>query len=554
MSSLSRACVKAETFSATGLPEYETAKLALEDARTNQLRTQAQQTFAAHMATAEPRLVKRLVDGLSSANALTLLPRDLQDDYLESKCGVVSSDDVASSAGRGEWSTSMAEGGVENVSSSQGEGRNNDGGSRGEACTESALSRGSPFVAVGGGGADTPSGAIATYGPTTLANRVAAETVREQRLSLRAGYQSAAVEINACQIRLDERHEDECLKIRMALEEREQKEAANNVRFAQQEAANSIRERDLDMRRRAAEAAEKERERVRSEAERKKVDDRRRSLRSADNDFFRLLGLTSAVVTAATVAAQKGVSLSSSTPLDMVWRLVTAECREGGGNGGALACDPTSATCGLTCPLASSAGSGSTLGFGDSCAVGSGDAVAGSDGGYLGGVASADTFLWWVVSAAGSATGAITKAGGSAVGWLLGEALGLVIPVEQCEVFAVISLVLWLCSLFVVMKVTGLVAGEVQGPVGAAIRSIVFALWVWGRFHEWLLTTSQEVLLLVAPAPALVLAYAGALRWFEQKPESCWRVGGCDMRPVVSRVMPAVVACAFALFLGAQAS
>lgn len=549
VSSLMHACVKAETFSATDLPEYETAKLALEDARTNELRAEAQRTLAAHMVTAEPRLVKRLVAGLGLGNMLTLQPRDLQDDYLESKCGVVSSDDVVSSAGGGEWSTSVVEDGVEHVSSSQSEGRNNDGGSSGgEACAESAFSRGSPFVAVGGG-ADTPSSTIVTYRPTTVTNRVAAETVREQKLSLR----SAVIEINACKTRLDERYKKECSKIRMDLEGKEREEAANSVRFAQQEAANSIRERDLGMTIRAAEAAEKERERVRSEAERKKVDDRRRSLRSADNDFFRLLGLTSAILTSAAVAAQKGVSLSSSAPLDIVWRLVTAECREGGWDGGALACDPTSATCGLACPLASSAGSGSTLGYGDSCAVGSGDAVAGSDGGYLGGVASADTFLWWVVSAAGSATAAVTKAGGSVVGWLLGEALGL-IPGEQCEVFAVISLVLWLCSLFVVMKVTGLVAGEVQGPVGAAIRSIVFALWVWGRFHEWLLTTSQEVLLLVAPAPALVLAYAGALRWFEQKPESCWRVGGCDMRPVVSRVMPAAVACAVALLLGAQAS
>lgn len=537
--------MKAETFSATGLPEYETAKLALEDARTNQLRTQAQQTFAAHMATAEPRLVERLVGGLSSASALTLLPRDLQDSFLEGECGIVSSNDVGS-AGEGEWLACVAEGGVEHPSSNRGEGRNNDSRGRGKACAESAFSRGSPFVAVGGG-VDTPSGTIETYGPTTLANRMAAEAVREQMLSLRAGYQSAAVEINAHQIRLDERHEDECSKIRMALEERERKEASNNVRFAQQEAANSIRERELEMKRRAVEAAEKERERVRSEAERKKVDDRRRSLRSADNDFFRLLGLTSAVVTAATVAAQKGVSLSSSTPLDVVWRLVTAECREGGGNGGVLACDPTSATCDLACP-------GESSGYGDSCPVGSGDAVTGSDGGYLGGVASADTFFWWAVSAAGSATGAVTKAGGSAVGWLLGEALGLVIPVEQCEVYAVISLVLWLCSLVGVMRVTGLVAGEVRGPVGAAVRSTVFALWVWGRFHDWLLTTSREVLLLVTPAPVLVLAYACALRWFERKPESCWQMGEYDTRPLVSRVLPAVVACAFALFLGAQAS
>ena len=536
--------MKAETFSATGLPEYETAKLALEDARTNQLRAQAQQTFAAHMTAAEPHLVKRLVGGLKSASALTLLPRDLQDEYLESGGGVVSSDDVGS-VGGAEWSAPMAEDGVEHLSSDQGEGRNGDGHGRGDAWAEGALPRGSPFVPVGGG-VETSGRSTGTYGPTTLGNRVVAGTAREQMLSLRAGYQSAAVEINALQIRLDERHEDECLKIRMALEERERKEASDNVRFAQQEAANRIRHKDLEMKKRAAEAAEKERECIRAEVERKKVDDRRRSLRSADNDFFRLLGLASAFVTAATAAARKGVSLSSSTPLEAVWWLVTAECREGGGNGGALASDPTSTTC--------SASSGTLSGYGDLCTVGSGDAVAGSDDGYLGGISSADTLFWWVLSAASSATGAITKAGGSAVGWLLGEALGLVVPVEQCEVYAVLSLVLWLCSLFVVMKVTGLIAGEVRGPVGAAIRSIVFGLGVWVRFHDWLLTTSQEVLLVVAPAPVLVLVYAGALRWFEQKPESCWQMGEYDLRPAVSRVVPAVVACALALFLGAQAS
>ena len=544
--------MKAETFSATGLPEYETAKCALEDARTNQLITQARQTFAAHMATADPRLVERLVDSLNSSSALTLLPRDLQADFIESECGAVSSVDVGSACG-GEWPACGAEGGVEHLSSNRGEGRNDDVRGRGKACAESAFSRGSPFVEVGGG-VDTPSGTIETHRPTRLANRMAAETVREQMLSLRAGYQSAAVEINARQIRLDERHEDECSRIRSGLEEKERKETSDNVCSAQNKAANIIQERMLEISQRAMEATEKENERIRSEEdrtrsenERQKVDDRRRSLRSADNDFFRLLGLTSAVVTAAIVAAQKGVSLSSSTLLDVVWRIVTAECREGGGNGGTLACDPTSATCDLPC-------SGASSGYGDSCPVGSGDAVACSDGGYLGCVAGADTFFWWAVSAAGSATGAVTKAGGSAFGWLLGEALGLVIPFEQCEVYAVISLAMWLCSLVGVMRVTGLVAGEVRGPVGAAVRSTVFALWVWGRFHGWLLATSWEVLLLVAPAPALVLAYAGALRWFERKPESCWQMGEYDARPVVSRVLPAVVACTFALFLGAQAS
>ena len=565
MPGLARACVKAETFSATGLREYKSAKSALDEAYTSQLRAEAREKLSAHIVTADPRLLPRLTGHLISASASTLLPRELRGDIQGSGLllthnvvttvgggtGAVSSGNVGSSVGGGERSSSTAEDTVEHPSSDNGGGRYSDGHRRGEIRTENAVARQLPFV-VTGAGVETSSGATGAYEPTPPGNTLAEGAVREHMMLLRGGYQSAAVAFNEYKTRLNETREKECSKDRRFFLETERKEATFNVRVAQQEAANSIAARDLKLKRQREEADEREKKRIADEADRKKADDRRRSRRSADNHFFRGLGLTSTIYTAAAIAQNKGMSLSSSTLLGAVWRLVVAECRGGDASDGTLVCDPSSSlACDVACPPTSSAGSGSP--YGDLCAIGSGDAVAASSDGSFGGSASADTF-WWVVSAAGSAAGAITSAGGSVVGWFLGDVLGLGISVEQCEVYAVLSLVGWLVSLFVVMKVTGFVAGEVQGPVGAAIRLIVFASWVWGRFHEWLLTTSREVLLMVAPAPLLVLAYAGALRWFDRYPEEWWLAGGWDLRPIASKFVPAVVACGFSHFLVVRAS
>lgn len=327
--------------------------------------------------------------------------------------------------------------------------------------------------------------------------------------------------------------------------------------------------------------------------ERSKDDERLARLWSEDRDFLRLLSLVNAAIAVGAFAWRSGFSVAPLALLAFVWNLVVAGCGNadrgryfggssaalavassmeaaaiggGGGGGGSEGLSDAAAASAVSvfnaaCPSPGSilnAATETLMHDASSCV---GDGGGGGGGGWEGtgaaggGEGGGDGVMWWAWSTAGSAASAIAQAGYSSVGWVLGRAVGLVTPEVQCEVLEALLFLAWLLSLVLVLKLVSLCGADGGGSAGATVRLAVLVSWLWGWFHDWLENISHVLLVAVVPAPLMVLAYGRALKYVEgqRKPGGVWWFHGWDVRPIVSRFLPAVVSCLLAWVLGMHA-
>lgn len=372
---------------------------------------------------------------------------------------------------------------------------------------------------------------------------------------------SAEEDFLECVTKQEDEHRRAYDRDQAALEARDAEETYRQEYIARLDTRSVHEEERLVMERDRLLAEERRREREEEERKHRADADRLKRLWSSDGEFFRLLSAAD-VALAAAAAFMKGFSLAPGAVLHAAWGLVVAECAEGGGDGAATAAGASDTAPSLcTSSSAVDASSASVSGVGGGLA--GYDGVCGGAGGAWSEAAVAaggpggggESTLLWAWSAAGSTAGAVLRAGYTSAGWLLGQTLGLVAPDVQCEIRVVLSLGAWLVSLVLVMKLVGGLLGRGNGGDGAA-QWMLLAAWVWGRFHDWVLHASRELVLFFAPAPVLVLAYGRALRYFEQhrRPDGFWWVNGWDVRFLWSRALPAVVSAVLACSLGAQVS
>lgn len=566
-SRLRKACVEAETFSATDLEEYKSAKKTLDNARAAELDIKGRRILGIH---AERNVC------LDLASRPTLL---LRDDLI----------DVGFIGDRAD-SSPAARPGVGRRLDLEDEEACGAGcavafGLRGGGLMSAASNSGSPLAHNGGavGSRDVSEPPATTASAAGVAVSANSDLPPWGQPPGRSGAGGGGV------MQLSQRQFRELIDLRPSAEERllecltkhedEHKQAREtDTRFFEEQAAKEAHHQDyiarLDKRSGQEEKRlEMERERQENENRRRELDeverkrradaDRLEMLWSFDDDFFWLLSVADVALAAATVAFRKGFSLAPGAVFNAAWGLVVAECAKGGGDGAGTA---TGASGGAPHLCTSSAEAGASSS--DTSVSGLGEGLAGYDGvcGAAGGAwseaAGADgagqggeSTLWWAWSAAGSTAGAVLRTGYTSAGWLLGQTLGLVSPDIQCEIRAVLSLGAWLLSLVLVMRLVAGLLGRGNGGGGVA-QWVLLAAWVWGRFHDWVLHASQELVLFFAPAPALVLAYGGALRYFEQhrRPDGFWWVNGWDVRFFWSKALPVVVSGILACCLGTQVS
>lgn len=584
-SRLRKACVKAETFSATDLDEYQSAKRSLENAHAFDLEIKARRVLSAHGVLADPRCNVRL----DLASGPTLL---LRDDPVDA--GIVYGGGGGLFVGAGASNSAAAGLGVGRRLALHSEGeqpcRPSDaaacGASGGELISGADDNCGSPLAQGGGavGSCDTSehhattasaAGVVGVLGNSGIApwgqppgRRGGAGGAGEMQLSQQRAREllvvrrSAERDFMACVTKQEEEHKWACDQDQTALEAQDAEETYRQEYIARLDTRSVHEEQRLAMERKRLLAKERRRRRDDEECKRRADADRLEGLWSSDGDFLWLVAAADVVLAAATVAFKKGFSLAPGALLDAAWGLVVAECAEGGGEGVVAAAGASGAALPLCASSAAvDASSASVLaGYGEVCGGEGGvwsEAAAAGNGGGGGGAAGvgSESTLWWIWSTAGSTAGAVIRAGYASAGWLLGQTLGLVTPDVQCEIRVVLSLGAWLLSLVLVTKLVGGLLGR-GGGGGCTAQWVLLAAWVWGRFHDWVLHASQELVLFFAPAPALVLAYGRALRYFEQhrKPDGFWWVNEWDVRFFWSRALPAVASGALACFLGAQVS
>lgn len=600
-------CTKAETFSSTGLDEYRSAKRCLDRTLATELEIKARRILSAHGVPADPRCNVRL----DLASGPRLLLRGVpQDAGRIGNSGGVSSGGTFLGAGpnsspsfgvsrrrleldlvgerAGESHSTGAFGPGGGCASGIGgvcNGCDGGAGAAGGGCaspecqatTAATSSAAVPPVAevsgVGGSrGEMTARGqpaaaAEAGQGDTRLSQRQVQELVDVQR--------NAERDFLASVTKLEEEHSLACDRHRDALKKSDAKETYQQEYMLKVDARVAQEDKRLALEKQRL--LEESRRRKKEEAERRRRKDaaRLRALWASDGDFFRVLSVVDLALASAVAAFRQGFSLAPAAILDAAWRLAVAECTEGGdgvvhgGGDGGGGVDGT----GVVSPLGtSSGGAPSSFPAGaavaavatQGAAIGAACGSAAEDEG-CGGIVDTESALRWAWSAAGSTAGAVIRTGYSSAGWLLGQTLHFVTPEVQCEVRAVVSLVGWLLSLILAMKIVGGLLGPGGwgpggggggGPVCGAAQWVIVAAWVWGRFRDWVVLASRELCLFVAPAAVLVLAYGAALRYVERhrRPDGRWWVRGWDVRAVWSRALPAVASGALACLLGAQAA
>ncbi|CAM9297910.1 unnamed protein product [Ectocarpus fasciculatus] len=368
------------------------------------------------------------------------------------------------------------------------------------------------LMGAGGGGSGVATLALPSAGGV-LAGAVEGGEMLEQQ----AGLQMAREQFTTREWELDSRHSEHETAYRMQASNRRDTRIAEFTRRADERARNA------QLANQHEESTAIDRERMQGEQAhrmRQEEDGERRERQARDHGFWRALSMFEFFLAPAVAAYNKG--LTPEGILDDAWKVLVAECAPGGiGNG---------------VPL-----EGGTTGALEGCNAG-----GAADG--------SENALWWASSYAGSTAGAVVRAGYSSGGWLLEKTLGLVIPDVLCEARAVLSLV-W--SLFVLALVSRMVKGVLgSGRVGDVALCGLLVAWVWVQFQGWVQRTMLELLLLLAPAPVLVMFYGYVLEYVEHhhEPDGRWRMWGWDTRPVWFRVLPFIMSSALACFLGVRAS
>ncbi|CAM9548136.1 unnamed protein product [Ectocarpus sp. 4 AP-2014] len=574
LSRLRNACVKAETFSCEDLDEYRPAKRSLENAHAARLEVKARRILSIYGIPADPRCNVRL----DSAGGPALLLRDVPRLADDGGAGLFIGVDAASpSVGRRLVLDSVKQEAGEKHPC--GAPDNDDASDRRMDVSEENCGREGNGV-VGGEfscsrrwqpPADAPavelngSSDVATWAQSSAGGGETQLSRRQQELVV-AARRGAATDFMACVTKLEEEHRRACEREASSLKARDAEESYRQAYIARLDERSVREDVRLAMEKKRLQVEEARRRREEEDRKRRRDDQRREELQARDGGFWLALSGFEVCLAAAAAAYKKGISLAPGAILDAAWRLLVAECADvsGGGGGGVVA--TTGAVppfcenpVGAAAPAATllEGGTAGALDNNEECGAGGGwgGAAAAAAGGPSDGSESA---LWWALSYAGSTAGAVVRAGYSSGGWLLGQTLGLVTPDVRCEVRAVFSLAAWLLSLALAQKIVGglLLGPGGGGPATGVLRWLLLVVWVWARFQGWVVSAARGMLLLLAPAPALVLAYGLVMGYVERhrKPDGCWWVRGWDVRPVWFRVLPAVVASGLAWFLGGRAS
>lgn len=325
---------------------------------------------------------------------------------------------------------------------------------------------------------------------------------------------------------------------RLDLERREEKATYHQEHMAQLDARKEQEERRLHLEEVRQRVRDEERLQRWRERERRNDMERLQGLWSDDSSFF--WSLAAADLVAFTVTVMLHLTINPWTIGEGVWAIVTADCRDGDNRGGS---SPPSGPVSLGLePLAWGMGS-----------VRHDDYAGGEDLNGVAGSGSASNALWWVYSTVGSAAGSAVQVGYSSVSWIFGHALTLVTPDVQCEIKASLAMASWVLGLLVTLRIASFMGGSDRGPGSSILRVVVLVIMIWGKFHSLLIDAWWEVVFPATIIPLSVLGCGTVLQYVERnlKPRGWWW-HGWDVRPILFRVLPALVSVAFSLFLGAR--
>lgn len=555
-------CVKAETFSATALPGYQSAKQALNNARSIELETQARRIIAVHRIHVDPQCNVRLDPTTGPVLLLKSVPEEAR--AIRGELGSSSSPSsvsrrlllgVEGDKGEGCGTNGI----VDDDSECQVDGEYNSLDAQVLACTN-----------------------IETWGSSTAAKRDGARSAglmqqvqMQQIQSLVENQRHAESEFLAFVTQNEKETTQKSNAYRNHLIDRENQEAHQQEHINRLDISNDQNCDSLEIQKRGQSFIEENCQKEREKSQQETNDKRLAGLWSDDREFFSLLAKINAVISVGANAWKKGFSLAPKAILHTAWSLVVEECYSRGGDGlgddwasrgpSSLSSqtEKTFAISGLAsttdaCALSASSSSAAS----DACRAGYNGAAEGTtslhrygaDG--SGGGEESVSALWWAWSTAGSAVGSLTQMGYSSAGWLIGRTLDLVSPGVQCEGRAVTLLVLWLLSLILSLKLASALGNSGRSYTDFLVRLSIAAIWIWGRYGDWLIEVWHELLLIVAPIPVLVLAYGPAMRFWERhrKPDGIWLVQGWDLRVLASRAVPTVVSCFLAFVLVLQSS
>ena len=530
-SRLRQACVKAEMFSKTDWPEYQSAKRSLESAHIAELEVQAKRIKAVHgMPPDEPWNVR-----LDSSGSLGEIPNEFHHTRSHTQRIALASDDCAPGVDRRlvlETASEMGETSERIISAGAGVEGEEKSGSQDRA--EMRASKASTSAAepesfkLGCTSSGAYSGASAVVVRSDVGEMQQIDNHSQTPLTVR---NSAECNFLAYVMKREKEYRRACDADRKDVEDRENNDVYRKEHMARLDARNVQEKERLRIEEERLRSEEKERCQERNDRDRRRREERLDRLWSADDGFFRLLAVVDVAVASAAVALRRGFTLAPRTLFNAAWAVVVAECDA---EDDSRSPDPSSSLPAASEILASSP-----------------TVARGPEPTYSFGNGGAGSLMLWVWASAGWTAETIVRAGYSSVGWVLGKTLGLMTPGVQCEVRAVMSLGAWLLSLILALKIIGWAGADGQGRTAATARLAVVVAWAWGRFQGWVLAASREMMLSVLPVPVLLLLYGAGLKYVERhrKPDGFWWMGVWDVRPFLSRALPAVVSLTLAWFL-----
>lgn len=583
-SRLREACVKAETFSCTDLPEYQMAKRTLEFAQATQLEAHARRVLNNHGLAPDPRCNVRLDPvGGATLRFEAVCPDELLGDsggrMLHLENGFKEKGTMDDTGGRGHGFSSTAvsrtlelrpQEGDEDapiLGSTRGDLDDAEGNAEGRGMGEGRVVE-YPIRGQHGqlGPRWKPRSARDSSGVVQEYHGEQQALMMNLRINLLREFSDYVTQQKV-------EHRRACDKDRRALERAEEEAAHHREHIDMMAAQKEQNGRHLRLLQERNTAKDIERKNRQQEKERREDDDRLKELWDADGNFFHSLTVVDLVLSACTIAWRKGFNPGPGAVWSGLWGLVVAECREEFSTAAYATASAAISAAGTVTAAGSGAYSPSaTLDYAvapadwslqqsEACAEsGVGEWGAGemmelgeeADSDYGSTVTSA---LWWACSNAASYVGAAVKVGYSTSGWVLGQTLSMVSSDVQCEIIAVLSAMAWLFSLWLALRVVASLGADGPGPAATVTRLAVLASWVWGKFHVQLMEATHELLLPALPAPLLVLMCAPVLQYVERHryPAGVWKWYGWDVRPFVFRVLPVFITAFVAVGLGSQA-
>ncbi|CAN0570663.1 unnamed protein product, partial [Ectocarpus sp. 12 AP-2014] len=187
-----------------------------------------------------------------------------------------------------------------------------------------------PAVGVNGGGD------LATWARSSAGGGEVQLSRRQQELVV-AARRSAETDFMACVTKLEEEHRRACEREASSLKARDAEESYRQAYIARLDERSVREDARLAMEKKRLQDEEARRRREEEDRQRRRDDQRREELQARDGGFWLALSAFEVCLAAAGAAYKKGISLAPGAILDAAWRLLVAECADGGGGGGGVA-------------------------------------------------------------------------------------------------------------------------------------------------------------------------------------------------------------------------